>query len=160
MNNLLKNKISLLFLIIALSILVNLLYFYLNKGNSLNSSCISVLRTHEYANNFASTETATLVMNPNRKGYISFSGKILYEKKTMTFFRDIRFNYQKEGDGIYRIFNITTIKYPSDDSPDALIDSVFFSTSHENERFMNLTKIKNAYVIGNLHSPVFMCVVK
>lgn len=78
----------------------------------------------------------------------------------MTFFRDIRFNYQKEGDGIYRIFNITTIKYPSDDSPDALIDSVFFSTSHENERFMNLTKIKNAYVIGNLHSPVFMCVVK
>ncbi|HHU0636855.1 TPA: FidL-like protein [Enterobacter hormaechei subsp. xiangfangensis] len=160
MNNPIKKPLVLLLLIMLLSVLGNAIYFYLNRGDRLDVSCVSVLRTHEYAIGFKSTETATLVMSPNHSGYISFSGKVFYENKTMQFFREIRFNYHKEGDGNYKIFDINTFKHPSDNAPDALIDSVFFSTSQEKSRFMNLTKIYNAYVIGNLHSPVFMCIVK
>lgn len=160
MNSIMKKPTILLPLLVLIMIVCNTVYFSLNRGGILNDACVSVLRTQEFTSNFISNETVTLVMNPDRSGYISFSGNMLLNGNATTLFRDIKFNYQKESDDIYKLYNIQTIKHSRDNAPDALVDSIFFSTSHEKARYMTVNKIKNSYVIGNLHSPVFMCVVK
>lgn len=56
--------------------------------------------------------------------------------------------------------HISTVKHAADNTSDAIMDALFFSISKEKVRYMTVDRINNAYVIGNLHSPVFMCVVK
>lgn len=152
-------KVILSFLVLLL-IACNFIYFTLNQGEVFNDTCVSVLRTEEQKSGFLSTETATLVLKPDNNGYIAFSGDISNHGNVMTLLRELRFKYEKESDDIYKMTNIETVKHSRDNAPDALIDSVFFSTLHEKARYMTLGKIKNSYVIGNLHSPVFICVVK
>ncbi|WP_334755839.1 FidL-like protein [Enterobacter quasiroggenkampii] len=154
-----KQKILLPCLVLIL-IACNYIYFILNRGEFFNDSCVSVMRTEEQTSGFISTETVTLVLNPDKSGYIAFSGDINNHGKMMTLYRELRFKYEKESDDIYKMTNIETVKHSRDNAPDALVDSVLFSTQHEKARYMTLGKIKNSYVIGNLHSPVFICVVK
>lgn len=146
--------------IVVLVIASNLLYFTLNRGKVLDDTCVSVLRTEDKTVEFYSTETTTLVVNPDNTGYIAFSGHIISHGKSMTLFRELRFTYQQESDGIYKLSNIETVKHTRDNTPDALFDSVFFSIRHEKARYMTVRKVMNSYVIGNLYSPVFICVVK
>lgn len=155
-----KNKKILLPCLVLLLIACNFIYFTLNRGEVFNDSCVAVLRTEEKNSEFNSTETLTLVLNPDKSGYIAFSGDINNHGKMMTLYRELRFKYEKESDDIYKMTNIETVKHSRDNAPDALVDSVFFSTQHEKARYMTLGKFKNSYVIGNLHSPVFICVVK
>lgn len=155
-----KNKKILLPCLVLLLIACNFIYFTLNRGEVFNDSCVAVLRTEEQNSGFNSTETLTLVLNPDKSGYIAFSGDINNHGKMMTLYRELRFKYEKESDDIYKMTNIETVKHSRDNAPDALVDSVFFSTQHEKARYMTLGKINNSYVIGNLHSPVFICVVK
>lgn len=160
MNNRLFRPLIVIPCLLLTVMLFNITYLTLHKGSILNDTCVSVLRTQEFNSHFMSTETATLVMNPDHSGYIAFSGSMKSNDKIMTLFREIRFTYEKESDDIYKISDIETVKHLRDNAPDTLVDSVFFSTSHEKARYMTVSKIMNAYVIGNLHSPVFMCVVK
>lgn len=155
-----KKTITILSFIILLISIINIINLVLNSGGGLNFTCVSVLRTQDFTNDFISNETVTLVMKPDRSGYISFSGEISYKNKTTNFSRDIRYNYEKESGELYRFYDIITVKHPRDNTPDELVDSIFFSTSHDKARHMTASKIQNAYIIGNLHSPVFMCVVK
>ncbi|MFP2826046.1 FidL-like protein [Citrobacter braakii] len=155
-----KNPSFFLPCLVFLLVVCNFLYFTLNRGKVLNDTCVSVLRTEEKTIDFHSTETTTLVLNPDNSGYIAFSGNISNNGRVMTLLRELRFKYVKESDNIYKMEKIETIKHSRDNTPDALVDSVFFSTRHEKARYMTVSKIMNAYVIGNLYSPVFICVVK
>lgn len=146
--------------LVVLLIASNILFFTSNQGEIFNDTCVSVLRTEERISGFHSTETIRLVLNTDNSGYIAFSGNINLHEKVMTLYREFRFTYEKESNGLYRLSNIETVKHSSDNAPDTLIDSVFFSTHHEKARYMTLGKIMNSYIIGNLHSPVFICVVK
>lgn len=154
-----KPLIVIPFLLLAV-ITFNITYFTLNNGSVVNDTCVSVLRTHDFNNHFNSIETVKLVMSPDQTGYISLSGSMSSNNKTTTLFREIRFKYDKENDDIYKLFDIETVKHSRDNTPDILVDSFFFSTRHEKARYMTVSKITNAYAIGNLHSPVFLCVVK
>ncbi|KFK93399.1 hypothetical protein IV04_17190 [Serratia sp. Ag1] len=160
MKSKLKRPVFYLPALIIFIILCNILYFSYDRGAILNDSCVSVLRMQEFTTGFSSTETLTLVVNPNKSGYIALSGNVFYQGKPMILFREIRFRYEKETHDIYKLYDIETVKNSRDNTPDSLIESVFFSTKHQKPRYMIVRKIMNAYVIGNLHSPVFMCVVK
>lgn len=155
-----KNKKLFFLCLLILVIACNLLYFTVYRGKVLNDSCVSVMRTEEYTSGFYSTVTTTLVLNTDNSGYIAFSGDISNHGKTMTLLRELMFKYEKVSNSIYKMSNIETVKYPIDSAPDALVDSMFFSTQHGNARYMTVGKINNSYIIGNLHSPIFICVVK
>ncbi|EHF4936930.1 FidL-like protein [Enterobacter hormaechei] len=141
-------------------IAVDVLLLGQKRKETLNDSCTSVFDTRDSAAGFQTQVNAVLVMNPNETAYIDLSGIAEYKNQKFVLSREIKFKYDKEGEDIYRLTDMGQVKHASDNAPDNLIDSVFFSMNHEKERFMTVKKIKNAYVVGNLHSPVFMCVVK
>lgn len=159
-NNIIRRPFFLNSSLVILLLACNVLYFTSNQGENFNDTCVSVLRTEERISGFHSTETIRLVLNADNSGYIAFSGNINLHEKVMTLYREFRFTYEKESNGLYKLSNIETVKHSSDNAPDTLIDSVFFSTHNDKARYMTLGKIMNAYIIGNLHSPVFICVVK
>lgn len=141
-------------------IAVDVLLLGQKRKETLNDSCTSVLDAHNSAAGFQTLVNAVLVMNPNETAYIDLSGFVEYKTQKFVLAREIKFKYDKEGEDIYRLTDMGLVKHASDNAPDNLIDSVFFSMNHEKERFMTVKRIKNAYIVGNLHSPVFMCVVK
>lgn len=154
-------KINLLLVLLVLMVIVfNFFYFTFNRGEVLNDSCVSVFRIEDHTNELHSIETAKLVFNPDKSGYIALSGNVSEYGKVMTLSRDLNFKYEKENKNIYKMTNIETVKHSKDNVPDALFNSMFLSTQHEKARYMTVDKIMNSYVIGNLHSPVFICVVK
>lgn len=157
-----KFKISTLYLsvVFVITIFCNVLFFSYDRGTILNDTCVSVFKIQEFNNEFSTIATSKLVMKSDKSGYVAFSGNASYEGKSMILSRDIRFKYEKESNDIYRIFDYETVKYSSDNTPDTLMDSVFFSTRSQKPRYIIVSKIMNAYVIGNLYSPIFMCVVK
>ena len=144
----------------ALMLIFNTLYFISVRGEVIKSSCFSVLRTSDESKHFRSALSLTLVMNPNMRGYISFSGDISLEEKKMVLSREINFSYKKDSDGIYKLYDFKTSKRLRDTAPDTIVDHFLFSSTHEKARLMTLSKIQNTFLIGNLHSPVFMCIKK
>ncbi|MBS6004100.1 MAG: hypothetical protein KIC48_16555 [Citrobacter sp.] len=149
--------------LLAITVTVVCIYaFYLNQKRKevLNANCTAVMEYHDAMSGFSSEINVVLVLSPQEYGYIDMSGQVTYEGRGNTLNRKIKFAYEKEVDDIYMISGLTLIKQTSDTAPDGLMDRIFFTISHEKERNMTVKRVSNAYVIGNLHSPVFMCVVK
>lgn len=146
---------------VALAVIVlDILFLGQKRKETLNDSCTAVFDTHDTASDFQTLVNAVMVMNPNESAFIDLSGIVEHRNQKYVLSREIKFKYDKEGEDIYRMTDLSMVKHGSDTAPDSLLDSIFFSINHENARFMTVKRIKNAYIIGNLHSPVFMCVVK
>ncbi|MFZ5177137.1 hypothetical protein ACOY5X_12565 [Enterobacter kobei] len=160
MINFLKKKIIAIPLLVFSVIIFNGIYFHTVRGMAINSSCFSVLRGEEFAMKFNHAESITLVLNPDRRGYVSFSGNVSYEGKNNVLQRDILFQYEKESSGVYKLYDVKTVKHFRDTTPDILVEQFILDTHRDKTIRMTFVRTGNALVVGNLHSPVFMCVIK
>lgn len=130
------------------------------KKEVLNVNCSSVLQYYDTKSGFSAEMNLVLVLSPQEYGYIDMSGYVKHNENTSIISRKIKFAYEREADETYKISGLILVKQTSDNTPDEIMDRVFFTISHQNERNFNLRRVSNAYVIGNLHSPIYMCVVK
>lgn len=156
---------SFLLMVFLLAISVVITYFdtvFLNQKRKglLNENCTAFLEFHDTPSGFSARINIFLVMRNQKYGYIDMSGHVTHKGENYTLSREIKFIYKDESPDIYEISRLTLIKQASDTTPNELMDSIFFSMNYEMARHMTVRRIRNAYVIGNLHSPVFMCVVK
>lgn len=149
-------------LLAILGLVISIVLFFLNQKRKEvhDDHCTAVMEFHDTESGFSAGMNVVLVLNPKEYGYIDMSGHVTYKGNYYTLSREIKFTYENEGNNIYKLSELTQIKQTSDTTPDRLMDSIFFSMSHEKARNMTLKRIRNAYVVGNLHSPVFMCVIK
>lgn len=152
--------IAVCFAALIVVVLINVILFTQKKAEVISDRCTTVLDTQDMSTEFSSRLNLVLVLRPEGTGYIDMSGNVNFQSRDYVAFREIKFSYEREEDDIFKMTHMELIKHASDSVPDKLMDSVFFSMSHEKARYMTVNRIHNAYIIGNLHSPVFMCVVK
>ncbi|WP_274242169.1 MULTISPECIES: FidL-like protein [unclassified Enterobacter] len=152
--------VSIITIVILAVLIVDLALLGQKRKETLNDKCTAVFEIHDTATGFWTVINAVLVMNPNDTAYIDLSGTVEHKQQKFVLSRQISFTYDKEGEDIYRLTGLGLSKHAQDNAPDPLIDRLLFSLNNERERFMTIKRVKNAYVAGNLHSPVFMCVVK
>lgn len=152
-------------IVILLSVLTLILicdYYYLTHKahNVLNVECNS---TFEIKNNHAQLTmpvNGTLVIRADATGLIELTGFAMIGGSSYKLSRGLTFKYEQDNEGIYKLTNISEVIHAGDQVKNEFLNSNFFSFNTENSRNMSLVKINNAFIIGNLHSPVFMCVVK
>lgn len=156
-----KNKIKMMIIVIFL-LIISIDFTYLNykASTTLNEECST---TFEYRNNHVGLimpVNGTMVLRPNSTGMIELSGVVELNGSTYKLGRSITFEYERESDSIFRLKNMGLEIYAIDNLNNNFMDTNFFSIGGEYSRRMTLSIINNAFIIGNLLSPVFMCVIK
>lgn len=151
--------ISAVIILIAIMVIMDINYIEKRRKDLLNDSCTTVLEFHSLRSDFAAYLNTVLVLRPDETGYMDMTGRVETTGNHYVTSRTIKFSYLSEGDNIYYLEDMSTDKYASDNTPDNLMNSVFFSISKKG-RYMTLEKINNGYIVGNLHSPVLICVAK
>lgn len=126
--------------------------------NRYNSQCTTYFEYRNNSRNSALPITATLVLRKNATGFLEMSGFFYLDGERLTVSRNINFNYSKENAVLYKISNIKSEKTKTDNVDDDFISTFFFSSGTGRERFMSVLKERNTLIIGNVHSPVFICV--
>ncbi|MGG6196332.1 FidL-like protein [Pantoea allii] len=158
MNKKIKCVIVAVFFVVTLAVLASILQK--RASEVFSGTCTSVFSMENFSSSFTSSVDATIVFRSDKSAYIAFSGQLDADNRTMILSRDMHLRYEKDSRNVYQMNHISTVKHAADNTSDALMDTFFFSISKEKVRYMTVDRINNAYVIGNLHSPVFMCVVK
>ncbi|MCS3430975.1 hypothetical protein [Klebsiella sp. BIGb0407] len=100
-----------------------------------------------------------LQLQKNGSGLIDLTGKVDTAAGSFDVARIYHFNYEKQGDSVYHLADITTSLRSSETVDDTLMNNLFFSTTPKEGRYLRMTKMENSYVIDNLHSPIFICIV-
>ncbi|WP_434638748.1 FidL-like protein [Klebsiella sp. I138] len=157
-----NKKIKYVFVAVFLLVTLAVIFSILQKRSSevFSDTCTSVFSMENLSSSFTSSVDTMIVFRRDKSAYIAFSGQLNADNRTMILSRDIHFHYEKDSRNVYQMNHISTVKHAADNTSDAIMDALFFSISKEKVRYMTVDRINNAYVIGNLHSPVFMCVVK
>lgn len=92
-------------------------------------------------------------------GIIDMTGKVDIQSGSFDVARIYHFNYEKQGGSVYHLTDITTSLRSSETVDDTVMNNLFFSTTPKEGRYLRMTKMGNSYVIDNLHSPIFICIV-
>ncbi|MFP2378002.1 hypothetical protein ACLEUY_17940 [Enterobacter ludwigii] len=89
-------------------------------------------------------------------GYIDVSGRVNHDQVSSIISRVVTFHYSVLENNIFHINNMKTIKNFSDDTDDSISNS-FAIINNEKERYIEVSKIGNNFLVSNMHSPVFLC---
>lgn len=160
MFNIKKNIKKIAVISLFLVIVFDVIYFKSKVDDSLNEECST---TFVYKNNragLAMPVNGTLILKSNATGLIELSGIVSLRGSPHRLARVISFDYERENASVFKLTDMMLEKHSGDDLDNDFLDANFFSMKNEPSRHMILTKVDNAFIIGNLHSPVFMCVIK
>ncbi len=104
--------------------------------------------------------TSSVYLIIGQKNYASFdiTGSLQYKEQFYKVSRKYTFNYRRIGDKNFQLTNISLSKRAADDASDIQMEHLIFNYSSNSEKIMQVTKIMNAYVIGNAYSPLFICI--
>jgi len=100
-----------------------------------------------------------LQLQKNGSGLIDLTGKVDTQNGSFDVARIYHFNYEKQGESVYHLMDINTSLRSSETIDDTTMNNLFFSTTPKEGRYLRMTKMENSYVIDNLHSPIFICIV-
>lgn len=127
--------------------------------NRFNAQCTTSFEYRNNSRNLTLPITATLVLRKNATGFLEMSGFFHLNGEHLTVSRNIKFDYSKINASLFKITNIKSEKDKADNVDDDFLSTVFFSIGTGRERFMSVLNEKNTLIIGNVHSPVFICVI-
>ena len=154
----LKKKTFFISLVIIL-MPITFLFIVINQ-NRFEAQCDATFEYRNSSGNLVLPLTATLILRRNATGVIQMSGVFYSNDSNFRVLRNISFDYSKENSGLYNISNIRLSKSNYDNVDDDFMANNFFSAGTGKERFMSVLKVKNTLIVGNVHSPVFICVLK
>lgn len=157
-----KNKLIILsiLLIITASIISYSFYTHPREQKSgLDMDCSAIYSKRDKATGFYAQLNLFLHFNKNNTGYIDISGKAFNENKSYVAARAYNFSIHSQPGSIYHVTKITMSKRAADNMPDPVMDKLIFSIDSKDERYVKITKMDDAYVMSNLYSPAFICVV-
>ncbi|WP_300000347.1 hypothetical protein [uncultured Cedecea sp.] len=100
-----------------------------------------------------------LQLQRDGRGIFDISGKVYSQGETFDVARTYHFIHQREGGTVYHLTDIKTSRRNYESVDETLMNSLFFSATQKEGRYLRMTKMENSYIIDNLHSPVFVCIV-
>lgn len=145
--------------IIAIAVIA--IFIYTSIGNKNDSVNCSALVTYYLHDNYIYDGTVKFSMNNNR-GYFAYSGSIKDNSKLnppRNLLRIIYFHIENENVGdYYRIYNISVKKNVNDAVSEKDFSKIIFDIS-SGPRKIKIQRLQHElYSIGNVFSPVLMCV--
>ena len=127
--------------------------------STLDNDCSAAVSIRDKSANFSARLNIYLSLHTDNTGYLDIVGRISEAGVSYTTARSWRFDYiLKNGNSAY-LTRLTMDKRAADNSPDGLVDRLIFSTDTGSERYVKIAVLKNAWVIGNLYSPQFLCLI-
>ena len=161
MKRVIKNK-KIALLVIFIAIVLSIFLFSIPekdvKGGVYFHCSTSFRITHDKPDFNAGLNTF-LQLQKDGSGLIDLTGKVDTHGQSFEVARTYHFNYEKQGDSLYHLTQINTSSRSSETVDDNLMNNLFFSTTPKEGRYLRMTKMENSYVINNLHSPIFVCIV-
>ncbi len=136
-----------------------LINWHMKKEPAINNDCSAFLAMHQKTYDFSAKLSVYLNMHSNNTGYLDMSGTINRHGVEYTTARAWSFSYQLQNGSILHLTDITTHKRAADNTLDDVIDKLIFSTTSGSSRYVKITALNNAWVISNLYSPMFICVI-
>jgi len=161
MKRMIKNKknLSLIgFMVAVLSILLFSIPEKEVRGGVYFHCSTSFRLTHDNPK-FNAGLNLFLQLQKNGSGLIDMTGKVDIQGESFDVARIYNFNYEKQGESVYHLTDINTSLRSSETIDDTVMNNAFFSTTPKEGRYLRMTKMGNSYVIDNLHSPIFICIV-
>lgn len=159
----LKNKKITISLLVAL-IIVTLATLWIvtlqNKKQRLfGSDCSATLSMHDKSARFATNLNIYLNMRENGTGYLDMTGTTNSGGVDARAARSYSFNYALQSGNTLHLTNIVLDKRAADTANDGLMDKLIFSIDSHTGRYVKIAAFNNAWTIGNLYSPLFVCVI-
>lgn len=142
----------------VLSIILVLCWLIFSSHHEKDFDCSSYLRIESVASSFDAKFKTFLLMREDNSGYFDISGKVDAEGKIFNVERAYHFDYEKKVNNIYFLTNISVSKRNADNILENVMQKIFSGPNTDAKRYIKIQKIKNAYLIQNLHSPSFMCI--
>ena len=158
----LKNKKTISVLLaafIVVSTTVWLVNIHKKDNPTLSNDCSAVFAMQDKAARFAARLNIYLNMRDDSTGYLDMAGTLNSDGVEYTTARAWRFNYRLQNGNTLHLTNIAMDKRAADNAPDDVVDKLIFSTDPSSARYVKIAVLNNAWVIGNLYSPQFMCVI-
>jgi len=153
-----------IFLLIGLIAITLLIFLFSSSEKEFKGGvyfhCSTTFQMKYNNPDFAAKVNVFLQLQKNERGLFDITGKADVDGENFDIARTYHFNYEKQSGSVYHLTDITTSRRNYENVDDVLMNSLFFSTTQEDGRYLRMTKMENSYVIGNLHSPVFICIVR
>jgi len=128
--------------------------------STLDNDCSAAVSIRDKSANFSARLNIYLSLHNDNTGYLDVVGKISEAGVSYTTARSWRFNYALQNGNTAYLTRLTMDKRAADDSPDGLVDRLIFSTDAGSGRYVKIAVLNNAWVIGNLYSPQFLCLIR
>lgn len=132
-----------------------------NNGISIN--CVSTISMPELPHGSKFNGSVYVQLHVNGSGEVDFSGIVSetgeYGIGKRNIQRTITFAYEMLDSSTARLSEARVSKKSTDTIPDDFFTKAIYDSS-EPERRMHISKLQNAYLIGNIFSPSLMCVSK
>lgn len=157
MKQITKNKkilylLGLILIVVSIVIIANLRV----KGGA-SFDCSTSWRIQHNNPGFTARLNVFLHVQKNGSGLFDVTGKVDLPDGVYEVARTYYFTYTQQGDSVYHLTDLTTSSRRSETVNNDLMNNLFFSTTQPEGRYMRMTKMENSYVIDNLYSPVFIC---
>ncbi|MBS0849428.1 hypothetical protein [Citrobacter sp. JGM124] len=154
---------ELMLLLSGLIAVISLFVIYMSHNRDANDKvdyhCSTSFRMQHNDPGFVARLNIFLQVKRDGSAFFDIIGKVDYLGEIYDVARTYHFNYQKESDSVYHLTQMNISRRSPETVDDKLMNSLFFSTTQEGGQYMRVTKMKNSYVINNLHSPLFVCIV-
>lgn len=158
----LKNKKTISVLLaafIVVSTTIWLVNIHKKENPTLSNDCSAVFAMQDKAARFSARLSIYLNMRDDNTGYLDITGKVNRDDVDYTAARAWRFNYRLQSGNTLHLTQIAMDKRAADNAPDDLVDKLIFSTDPGTGRYVKIAVLNNAWVISNLYSPQFLCVI-
>ena len=158
----LKNKKTISVLIAAFVVVSTVIWIaniHKKENPALNNDCSAAFAMRDKAAHFTASLNLYLNMRDDNSGYLDMTGTVNSNGIDYTTARAWRFGYRLQSGNTLHLTEIAMDKRAADNAPDDVIDKLIFSTDPSTGRYVKIATLNNAWVIGNLYSPQFVCVI-
>lgn len=158
----LKNKKTIGTLLAACFVVITAIWIvnvHRKEQPVLNNDCSAVFAMRDTPAHFSAKLNIYLTMRDNNTGFLDMAGTLNRDGVDTTTARTWNFDYRLQNGNTLHLTRIAMAKRAADNAPDDLVDKLLFSTGSDNGRYVKIAVLNNAWVIGNLHSPQFVCVI-
>lgn len=158
-----KNKKIITSLVVALVLVIiaslGIVALQNTRQAVFNNNCSATFSMRDRASNFAINLNVYLNMQTNHTGYVDMTGTVNSNGSDYRAARSYGFEYTLQNGNTLHLTNIVLNKRAADTADDNMMDRLIFSIDSNTGRYVKIAALNNAWTIGNLYSPLFVCVI-
>lgn len=127
------------------------------KKRGVDVFCRAYYSQESESGNYTMSSSFIFNFKENGTARISIDGIVKLYDNTYFVSRNLDINYKHIEKNIYKLSNSVIFKSGRDSLPNELFEKNIFSFSESSDQFFTINKMDNVWLIGNLHSPGFIC---